>query len=1238
MTRRNEEPEWDTDSDDGSSQGDDSSYDGSEASSDIEDDGSNFNDEDGNDGGSQSDGSGDGFDSDSGSGSDSSDVSEDSSHELNDPFEDEEKGMGKTMSSGSLLNEPGSSNNNGDKPKWMMCVPGCIVAMGVWVAATFLCCLCLIPLLVIVIPLAVVLGGNDDTKVDVSKATTSVPAVTTAPVTGITIPPTSAPTTSPTAQATEAETTPPPPPPLADSMLTTSAATTIYRSGAQAETANSDLETLLVQTGPAGDSEFPTAYALVEFDGLLGIDSGATSVEAYLNRIESLEVEFCLQIASAESDERLKYKTCFVEVPEEDIETLTGQTATYTMPDDCIGGETIPFEFAAGDANVCANIAPLLLAILDDDNNNNNNSTDASADTDTDASADTDTDSETTGAPMALRGRSRRGLSPVNFEGNEGNRANHLLMIENPTPTDEPGTQFYSVADPMGRGPTLRFGGANTCRTFRNSVCTNYELTSFCELIKFFEASDVGFGSDFTTVFAPNNRAFEKAMISRDNFDTLTQDELLYHVSREGAPGQPDDCFRSATMANNGTTLTLCGKNNRIYQVGTGSGLGSDPKFPKIVYPMEMCGGVIQIIDDFLVDAGIDMDFNATDGGDETASGGACAEDGAKSIVDAICASPDHTTICAVLQASVFGKLFNSTALYTMFAPTDAAIANVADVDPNDLLMITDLLLQHVVYGSKILSDGLECDTEFTAANGLKNKVHCTEGDAGPKSIIGVGSDLTQNPPAVVETADIDACNGAIHSISGIIKPGPTPDYEIGEDYEDYEDGDGDGDGDGSSMLDVLYDNPDQYSDLLGFFENTNLFELIEGSATLFAPTNAAFESVKTSFPDVYANLVDANYEAPGWIAHVEDLLDGHVLDKELPSYAITDGLAVEIDSLGSELIFAREGTDIFIEPDVQLIQTDVPVGNGVLHVIDKVLIPYWTTINLADLAAGFVELSTLVTIANQTNVVETLKSPGPYTVFAPSNGAFQKYMDVDTASLDITAILNNHILEGLYPSAAIEDGASFTTLAGEEVVFTKIEETSTIKINDVRVTYGDRPAINGILHVIDGLLLPPAIAAQLEQGMPDMSEPTDSTEQEEEPAVDEEEEPAAEDEEQPAAEDEEQLAAEDEEQPAAEDEEQPAADEEEQPAAEDEEQPAAEDGAMTQSCSICSGEMESPVLSNPDAMLTIPEDVSISELEGRTEASCQEVADTCFAGFCSPDVCSRFAEDGTKEICGCAE
>merc|ERR1711971_718106 len=155
----------------------------------------------------------------------------------------------------------------------------------------------------------------------------------------------------------------------------------------------------------------------------------------------------------------------------------------------------------------------------------------------------------------------------------------------------------------------------------------------------------------------------------------------------------------------------------------------------------------------------------------------------------------------------------------------------------------------------------------------------------------------------------------------------------------------------------------------------------------------------------------------------------------------------------------------------------DVAASNGVVHVIDKVVLPP----TVVDIAQGTGSHTILVEALTKANLVDTLKGTGPFTVFAPTDTAFTaalsalgitKQQLLDKA--DLADILKYHVLSGKTESSALSASQSVPTVQGASVTITK--DGSAVKYADATVTAADVAASNGVVHVIDKVVLPPNI------------------------------------------------------------------------------------------------------------------------------------------------------------------
>ena len=158
----------------------------------------------------------------------------------------------------------------------------------------------------------------------------------------------------------------------------------------------------------------------------------------------------------------------------------------------------------------------------------------------------------------------------------------------------------------------------------------------------------------------------------------------------------------------------------------------------------------------------------------------------------------------------------------------------------------------------------------------------------------------------------------------------------------------------------------------------------------------------------------------------------------------------------------------------------DIDAANGVIHVIDKMLIPNDFVLsgnNIVDVALGNEDFSMLVALLQKADLVSALQGEGPFTVFAPTDAAFEKLLaalDISASDLmqqpDLAKVLLYHVVQGKAMSGDLQDGMQLTTLNGESLT---VDLTDGVQINSSTVVLADIQAINGVVHVIDEILVP---------------------------------------------------------------------------------------------------------------------------------------------------------------------
>ena len=278
------------------------------------------------------------------------------------------------------------------------------------------------------------------------------------------------------------------------------------------------------------------------------------------------------------------------------------------------------------------------------------------------------------------------------------------------------------------------------------------------------------------------------------------------------------------------------------------------------------------------------------------------------------------------------------------------------------------------------------------------------------------------------------------------------------------------------SIAEIAAGDPN-FSTLVAALDAAGLVETLagEGSFTVFAPTNDAFAALP-------AGTVEGLLEDPQ--GALTDILLYHVVDGVARAEDVV-GLTEATTLNGAPIAIAVVDGGVRLNDSVNVVTTDIEATNGVIHVIDGVLLPpadeaAEPTASIAEIAAGDPNFSTLVAALDAAGLVETLAGEGDFTVFAPTNDAFAALPAGTVETLladptgDLTQILLYHVLGVRAAAANVVNLTSAETLQGSEVSIDVVD--GGVVLNDaVRVVTTDIPATNGVIHVIDAVLIPPA-------------------------------------------------------------------------------------------------------------------------------------------------------------------
>jgi transforming growth factor-beta-induced protein len=240
------------------------------------------------------------------------------------------------------------------------------------------------------------------------------------------------------------------------------------------------------------------------------------------------------------------------------------------------------------------------------------------------------------------------------------------------------------------------------------------------------------------------------------------------------------------------------------------------------------------------------------------------------------------------------------------------------------------------------------------------------------------------------------------------------------------------------------------------------------GNFTVFAPTNDAFNALFTQLG--VKGIADLSKET------LTPILLYHVLGTEKQSNMLTTGYVSTLSpSHGNYLsLEINVSGGVKLNKETTVTKADVNLKNGVIHVIDKVLLPP-TVVGVATENDSF---SILVQAVVKAGLVETLNGAGPFTIFAPTNAAFTAlFAQLGVSGIsDLTAaqlipILKYHVVSGNVLSSQLSNG-SVQTLNG--AISVNLMPSPTIN-GASKIVATDIQASNGVIHVIDKVLLPSA-------------------------------------------------------------------------------------------------------------------------------------------------------------------
>ncbi|GAB2490912.1 fasciclin domain-containing protein [Algoriphagus taiwanensis] len=553
------------------------------------------------------------------------------------------------------------------------------------------------------------------------------------------------------------------------------------------------------------------------------------------------------------------------------------------------------------------------------------------------------------------------------------------------------------------------------------------------------------------TVFAPTNDAFANALTA---FGATDLNDL---VAKLGGPANlqtvlgfhvvPAVAF-SRNLNEDNTFTTLAGQTLRVRSTpGSVTVTDAAGNVAQVVQAdVEIENGVVHVIDRVLLP---ELDLPKP------------------TLVEAATEAGLTTLLTAVTAVDGLANALLSAPAITVFAPTNEAFAAALQVfgasDLNELVVkiggvenLEKVLGFHVVPAVAFSTD-LAATNTFTTLSGQEITVERAGGTVTVTDQLG--------RTAQVVAADVEIANGVVHVINGVM----LPDLMLPNIVEAAQ----------AAGLSVLLDAVTA-ADLGGALLNAD-------AITVFAPTNDAFVAALQAFNAADLNQLVARI---GGMENLQAVLGFHVV----PAVAFSTDLAATntfTTLAGQELTVASSASGVTVTDalgnTVNVVAADVAISNGVVHVIDGVLLPELDLPNVVE-AAQAANLTVLLDAVTAAGLGGTLLDQEAMTVFAPTNQAFLDLLEalnlgslqelINTLGVDaVTKVLGFHIVPATAFSFDLAEGAQqVPTLAGENLTVTRSGNNVTVTDasgNTYNVVVADVAIENGVVHVIDGVVLP---------------------------------------------------------------------------------------------------------------------------------------------------------------------
>jgi transforming growth factor-beta-induced protein len=579
------------------------------------------------------------------------------------------------------------------------------------------------------------------------------------------------------------------------------------------------------------------------------------------------------------------------------------------------------------------------------------------------------------------------------------------------------------------------------------------------------------------TVFAPTNQAFTNFLNSTGlTVDDLTSDPdllttiLTFHVLanqpiidanqngvgqdelRAAYAGQPDNVLELTTLSGEELTLQFTAEddiilNRQPISVNAANIIASN--------------GVIHAINGVLLPPSLRNEAGVATIGSRATILDLLAED----------ANSFSTFLTALDDTGLSQTLQDTTQEFTVFAPTNAAMtaaqADLAQADANQVLSL------HIIPGEFTVQD---IANEIATRNVRILVLDTLNGGQITLQLDADGTLLLNGQGITATQTDRQVANGVVHFIPGVMFP--SDGLTIG----------------GLVARDSNFTILEEAVEVAGL---TATLTNPDANFTVFAPTDDAFLNL----------LARTNLTKDELFADAElltTILSFHVVEGAQPAntliaaYAGSNDDVLEIPTVQGENLTMQVDSDdniLLNGRGITVSVQDIDTDNGIIHAVPAVLLPpsllddnrrplIGERLTVVDFASNSSDFSILASLLEQQGLIDALSAEGPYTVFAPTNGAFQAAQSqlntLDDAAT--TRVLQFHVLAGQYTLQDIQalyladaDGIlELETLSGD-ILTLQIQPDGAIVMNGQGITpfLFDQRTTNGVIHVIPGVLLP---------------------------------------------------------------------------------------------------------------------------------------------------------------------